>query len=63
MGTIRSEFDHTGLQVNGTTLGSPAGDLDDSGLLVPPFRWDDARFPNGELDAGGVLMVDEEGVL
>ena len=63
MGTIRSAIDLTGLVINGVTLGSPSGDLDDSGEVVGPFRWDDARFPSGELDAVGVLTVDEEDVL
>jgi YD repeat-containing protein len=58
MGTLRSATDHTGMVVNGITLGQPVQDVDDDG---EPFgyRWDDGRLPTGEIDESGVITVDE----
>jgi hypothetical protein len=59
MGTLRSETDHTGLMVNGVALGQPARDVDDNEQPIGEYRWDDSRFPDGLLDAEGVLTPDE----
>lgn len=59
MGTLRSDFDHTGLQVNGITLGSPSRDMDENDEPVGEYRWDDSRLPNGEVAEDGTITVDE----
>jgi hypothetical protein len=61
MGTLRSTTDHTGLQVNGVTLGQPARDTDDDGDPLPDseYRWDDSRLPSGTLDEHGEITLDE----
>jgi hypothetical protein len=61
MGTLRSATNHTGLIVNGITLGDPARDTDDDGEPSPnsEYRWDDSRIPSGTLDEQGEIMLDE----
>jgi hypothetical protein len=61
MGTLRSMTDHTGLQVNGVTLGEPARDLGEDGEVLPDgeYRWDDSRLPNGTVDERGEITLDE----
>jgi hypothetical protein len=61
MGTLRSATDHTGLIVNGITLGGPARDTDDDGEPLPDseYFWDDPRIPSGTLDERGELTLDE----
>jgi len=54
MGTLRSLTDHTGMVVNGITLGSPV-ELDDD---PSTYEWDDHRIPSGTIDADGVITVD-----
>lgn len=54
MGTVRSFTDHTGMVVNGITLGDPV-ELDDDPTT---FEWDDHRIPNGDIDAEGNITVD-----
>ena len=54
MGTLRSLTNHSGMIVNGVTLGEPV-ELDDD---PSTFEWDDSRFPNGECEVvDGVLIV------
>jgi len=55
MGTLRSLTDHSGMEVNGVTLGEPV-ELDDDPAT---FEWDDGRFPNGEIDEDGNIIVDK----
>lgn len=55
MGTLRSLTNHSGMTVNGVILGDPV-ELDDDPAT---FEWDDARFPNGELDVEGNITIDE----
>jgi hypothetical protein len=43
------------MTVNGVILGDPV-ELDDDPAT---FEWDDARFPNGELDVEGNITIDE----
>ena len=65
MGTLRSTSDHTGLVVNGITLGQPARDTDDNGelLLDSEYRWDDSHLPNGVIEDDGTITIDEsEGI-
>ena len=63
MGTLRSEHDHAGLEVNGVTLGVAARELDGDGNPVGLFFWDDGRLPSGVVDADGVVVVDEPEVV
>jgi len=57
MGTLTSTFNHTGMEVNGILLGEPARDVDDNS--VGEYRWDDGRFPSGEISVDGEIAVDE----
>jgi hypothetical protein len=59
MGTLRSTYDHTGMQVNGITLGEPARDVNENEELVGEYRWDDSRLPNGEIEIDGTVRLDE----
>jgi hypothetical protein len=59
MGTLRSMTDHSGMMVNGITLGQPAQDIDDNGEPVGEYRWDDSRLPDGVIDDGGEITMDE----
>lgn len=59
MGTIRSNTDHSGMLVNGITLGDPARDVDDNGEPVGDYRWDDSRLPSGVIEGDGTLTLDE----
>jgi hypothetical protein len=60
MGTLRSMTDHSGMVVNGITLGEPARDMDDNDEPVGEYRWDDSRLPNGVISDSGEITVDEE---
>lgn len=60
MGTLRSTTDHSGLTVNGVTLGDPAQDMDDDGEPFGEYRWDDSRLPNGVIEDDGTITVDEQ---
>jgi len=59
MGTLRSQTlldpQHS---INGVMLGQPASDTDEDGNAIPPYSWDDSRFPSGEADADGVIVTD-----
>jgi hypothetical protein len=61
MGTLRSMTDHTGMAVNGLTLGEAVRNLDEDGeaLSDSEYRWDDSRLPNGEITSDGEIIVDE----
>jgi hypothetical protein len=59
MGTLRSMTDHSGMVVNGITLGDPARDLDDNDEPVGEYRWDDSRLPDGVISDSGEITVDE----
>ena len=59
MGTLRSETNHTGLMVNGITLGEPSCDMDDNDEPVGEYRWDDSRLPNGVVENDGTITLDE----
>jgi hypothetical protein len=59
MGTLRSATDHTGLMVNGVTLGQPARDTGKDGEPVGGYRWDDSRLPDGVISDSGDITVDE----
>jgi len=60
MGTLRSTFNHTGMEVNGILLGEPARDVDDDNDPVGEYRWDDSRLPNGHINKAGTITVDKE---
>ena len=57
MGTLRSLTDHTGMVVNGITLGSPV-ELDDD---PSTYEWDDHRIPSGTIDADGTITMEVSG--
>lgn len=59
MGTLRSTYDHTGMEVNGILLGEPARDVDNNENPVGEYRWDDGRLPSGEIGVDGEITVDE----
>jgi hypothetical protein len=59
MGTLRSITDHTGLMVNGITLGQPARDMDNNDEPIGEYRWDDSRLPNGVIEDDGTITLDE----
>jgi hypothetical protein len=56
MGTLRSTTDHSGLVVNGVILGEPV-EIDGN---PETYEWDHSAFPNGEIDADGSIILDEE---
>jgi hypothetical protein len=62
MGTLRSQYDHSGMMVNGITLGEPAWDTDENGERVKgsDYRWDDSALPNGSIDWGGEITIDTD---
>ena len=55
MGRLHSTTDHTGLVVDGVTLGDPV-ELDDDPTT---YEWDDHRIPTGEIMADGTIVIDE----
>ena len=56
MGTLRSLTDWSHLMsYNGVELGDPV-ELDQDPTTL---EWDDAAFPNGEVDADGNVIPDE----
>lgn len=55
MGIIKSFTDHSGLVVNGVILGNPV-EIDEDPLT---YEWCDGMFPDGELDAEGILTVSD----
>jgi hypothetical protein len=59
MGTLRSTNDHTGLMVNGITLGQAAREVNDNDEPVGEYRWDDSRLPNGVIEDDGTITLDE----
>jgi hypothetical protein len=59
MGTLRSATDHSGMTVNGITLGDPARDIDANDEPVGEYRWDDSRLPDGVIDDSGEITIDE----
>jgi hypothetical protein len=59
MGTLRSATDHTGMVVNGITLGEAARDVDEDEQPTGDYRWDDSRLPRGSINKAGVITVDE----
>jgi len=59
MGTLTSTFNHTGMEVNGVLLGEPARDVDVDDDPVGEYRWDDGRFPSGEISVDGEITVDD----
>jgi hypothetical protein len=61
MGTMRSATNHSGLVVNGITLGEAARDVDDNEQPVGEFRWDDSRLPNGVINETNEIILDEMG--
>jgi hypothetical protein len=60
MGTLRSKFNHSGLVINGVTLGQPpilAEDLTEPQTISDAFFiWDDSMLPTGELLEDGTLQ-------
>jgi hypothetical protein len=54
MGTLRSHTNHTGMIVDGITLGEPV-ELDDDPAT---WEWDDHRIPTGEILADGTIVPD-----
>ena len=67
MGTLRSKTNRTGVVVNGVTLGDAPitlidGSAPQEGDTISElwFRWDDSRFPNGNVHADGTVDVDPE---
>jgi len=59
MGTLRSTFNHVGLEVNGILLGEPARDVDVDDNPVGEYRWDDGCLPSGEISVDGDITVDD----
>lgn len=59
MGMLRSDTDHSGRVIGSVTLGIPARDVDADSNPVGEYRWDDARLPNGIINADGSLTLDE----
>lgn len=59
MGILRSIKNHAGIQVNGVTLGQPSRDVDENEEPTGEYRWDDSKFPNGEINSKGKVIVDE----
>jgi hypothetical protein len=59
MGTLRSTTDHSGMMVNGITLGHPARDFDNNDEPCGEYRWDDSRLPHGVIDDSGEITLDE----
>jgi len=59
MGLLRSNQNHSGMVVNGVTLGDPARDVDKNDKPVGEYRWDDARLPCGFIDTSGTITLDE----
>jgi hypothetical protein len=63
MGTLRSKFNHSGLVINGITLGQPpilAEDLTDPQTISYAFFiWDDSALPTGEISKDGSVILDE----
>jgi hypothetical protein len=64
MGTLRSKFNHSGLIINGITLGQPpilAEDLTEPQTISDAFFiWDDSMLPTGEISKDGTIVSDEE---
>jgi hypothetical protein len=59
MGKMRSTTDHTGMEVNGITLGQPARHVNENDEPVGEYRWDDSRLPSGVITDEGEIIVDE----
>jgi hypothetical protein len=63
VGTLRSKFNHSGLVINGITLGQPPILVED--LTEPQaisdafFIWDDSALPTGEISKDGSVVLDE----
>jgi hypothetical protein len=64
MGTLRSKFNHSGLIVNGITLGqSPilSEDLTDPKAISDAFFiWDDSTLPTGEILEDATIVSDQD---
>lgn len=60
MGTLRSQYDHSEMSINGIVLGVPARELDAEGNVIEKsvFMWDDGRLPNGEILESGEIVLD-----
>ena len=56
MGTLRSQWNHTGMIYNEVILGDPV-ELDDD---PHTYEWDDSAFPNGTIDEAGNVTPDEQ---
>lgn len=56
MGTLHSLTNHTGIDINGVTLGEPIETDGDPAT----YEWDDSRLPEGWLDENGDLEVPSE---
>lgn len=59
MGTLRSSTNHSGMEVNGITLGEPASDTDANDKPVGKYCWDDSRLPTGEISNDGTITTDD----
>lgn len=63
MGTLRSKFNHSGLVINGITLGQPpilAEDLTNPQTISEAFFiWDDSSLPTGEISKDGSVVLNE----
>lgn len=56
MGTLWSEYNQSGMVVNGVILGDPV-ELDGN---PNTFEWDDSAFPNGEILIDGEIIITED---
>ena len=63
MGTLKSKFNHSGLVVNGITLGQPpilADDLTEPRAISDAyFVWDDSAIPTGEILEDGTIALQD----
>lgn len=65
MGTLRSQVNITGQQVNGVTLGDPVAPVRADGTPAQPgdhmgmlfWAWDDSRIPTGVATLDGQALV------
>jgi hypothetical protein len=61
MGTLRSKINHSGLSINGITLGEPFQETDENGEVIEGslFFWDDSRLPTGVIEEDESITPDD----
>jgi hypothetical protein len=62
MGTLHSNYNHSGLVINNITLGDPAQECDEEGNVIENsgYSWDHPQFPNGTIEENGSIIIDQE---